>query len=1319
MQNLIFQSSGSDSSSSSSSSDSDSSCDSTESTDSSGSDSDSSVSDSSSSLSKSKTLPGSKKEVAGLHDKTNGTSNTLTTDRSFSVSQCNYESGKVRIKLAALKIPERQLQVPTGKMCFTAGNSEQDLRSKSVENVHDAEKFAKNESIEKYGSGKSSISEPATPLRRSSRNNDLERKTPVPSVKSKDSGEADNQLLVPQNHSSATEKKTKNLEKQQEVSQAKHDSKQKSSKGLSLINAVPVRPLNEFVTMTLNNGQLSSNKQICNAEVPSTEEDLSDHHKKFVDPMVYLQKRDVTILPVTPGQTSHLLKQSSNLFPTKDEVSILSSFKTTGNSSMHSSSLAGRRSSTRRSSLEKSDKILSSKQSEVSPSRRLNFNNSVFESFPQLFNNAGKNRDVSIEPVFSNGTPITAKTSLSRNTESKTVPVPSTIQHKKGDAQHRAGKEKLAPKGSIIDKIGKNLRKAKSESPKKVDVTNVNRGERVKIPVPANSKVTESYCVSNKSKVVNSGGTSNAKSNNKLSIFSTALGRSRSVANVNEDTPSSLKNSSKYFSEESMAVNSVNKVRKRISELTGQRSVKGKLVYGDKLQADRASKNIESPNLFDNSHTTSSSIASTPSPVKTKAARKYIPEPEPLPPLKKKKKFKKSRVKVKKKKSSKRKTRKVVIPVKKKEIDQAALKTVDDLCSAIRRNCILRGDSSRLKKKVDPFIFDRISFKNFKTPLIPVDIIPAPAQYQSEKVYSKSCTSSPTKQARRRKTSKSESHSNDEDCNGGEVHRLPLKKRHHKADSPQNGNLSFEEALKLKKSKKRFTSSTPLFGNTEPFQCAIHMGSSAKSQFFENLGSGKPGLTVEFEDFKSCLIKEVKAGKGGTRRRAENKSKRSEIVEVAILPEVTETKRRSTRTPKPKILDMETVEPSKSPSISPKKKTVAPITPTKKEELENFPPSPRPPAPKTYGKRIARKRIGTTELDAVPAKKAKEEIPEEVSIKVDSDDEEEIKLSVIKELEVIEMEPSRPPTPVSAPSPTQKPSTSSSPAASPASVTRKRRKVNKTGFPSVKKKKKSSINGPTPIVKQISEDSSSSLIKIDSTEAEVIDDIQRSDVPVITSEPNEFDRFTPNEFLEELEDKHRFTLSLGDRVKMRKRSSMDAKALAANMALFKAEMPSICPAFLDVVDPPIVVPMKSYLSNGLLSTQYKLDDESTIGSHPLRVPDRVCLLPDYADDYLFVQPREYELPFDIWCFGVIDAKYHFEEWLNVKREKEEAEAKARRLEKRRKSDSAAGSSSGEGSGSNNAGSIASSKGRSKKVQMPEVIPQSWHFKRIKTSEYII
>jgi len=279
---------------------------------------------------------------------------------------------------------------------------------------------------------------------------------------------------------------------------------------------------------------------------------------------------------------------------------------------------------------------------------------------------------------------------------------------------------------------------------------------------------------------------------------------------------------------------------------------------------------------------------------------------------------------------------------------------------------------------------------------------------------------------------------------------------------------------------------------------------------------------------------------------------------------------------------------------------------------------------------------------------------------------------------------------------------------SPESVGRakKRRKVNRTGFPMAKKKRKKPQFG----LLAVSSPSATSLdIPSSSTEAEdsttlleqkksIVKILEPSPLPVVVKSGESGRKSRKPE-------KTQFSSTLTERVKTaRRRVSVDNASKADDEKLLKSL--GISTAFLNIVNPPVLLAEKTnYLVAGVYSAHYKSSNPEDKES--LRNSFKTTALPwitdpDPATTNGLFQKQNYELPYDIWVLGAIRAREKLEE--AKKKRQEERKLQATEEHKRIVK-------------TETDGELSFTK--LKKPRLPTEFPASWKYKKIKLSKLIL
>lgn len=742
-------------------------------------------------------------------------------------------------------------------------------------------------------------------------------------------------------------------------------------------------------------------------------------------------------------------------------------------------------------------------------------------------------------------------------------------------------------------------------------------------------------------------------------------------------------------------------------------------------------------------------------PVKTKAAKKYIPDDHLVIPIvvtpatpvsaapkkgktddnkakKRKRKIKKSSSKDKKKQERKDKKAKKKKSRKKSPND---FDGYNDVCKAIA-NLSLKGaesEKSCARKSVqpkEPFTFQLRKFTNFDKDLkLPLQI-PGPRSNSFPKYPVASSSGRKRKlhivnDKMMKETSQSSS--------SNQLQRLPLKKRHHHT-SPVDKNYS----ITLKKEHKFAT--LPDFKPGEfktlpsaPICFKWKKDNGRITDFGDLLKPAPTSLTSSTVGKRDETLIETstKSQKSTAAKKQASPKKKSlispdiTIVTSSNLNNSPESTRRSGRIRnKPKKLNWEksAEQPNTNQTDYSPQKEISEVAATSKRESRRLKADPcsnqnddvviiaesiRTPNLINSSKSKARKRAPpTSPEEEVPAKKIKVEIGTATTADCDTSlNESEISTEVETDLESLQSPPSS-----ATSTPLTSPPQLSMQQILPQAQGKKRRKVNRTGFPSIKKKRK----GVSTTSK-----STTAAMEADGANRSVPESLQKDfkeeQEVVMKEEASEAETGIPDESEDQIISLDGFSLTLTERVKMRKRISLDGRlSLGESQASdSRPEIPGLIPDLVDLPNPPVVVPLKyNYMPCGLLSNYFKCTDPNSRMRSELEKSNPVLPLPPDAEsgEFSTITPKDFRLPFDIWTMGVIRARNIYEAVQQKRREEAEAEkaaaAAARKEEARlarRKSEAAV--SSGD---PNNA--------KPKRTKMPEVIPPSWTFKKIKSSK---
>ncbi|ODM98315.1 Histone-lysine N-methyltransferase ASH1L [Orchesella cincta] len=710
-------------------------------------------------------------------------------------------------------------------------------------------------------------------------------------------------------------------------------------------------------------------------------------------------------------------------------------------------------------------------------------------------------------------------------------------------------------------------------------------------------------------------------------------------------------------------------------------------------------------------------------PIKTKAAKKYIPEdhlviPEvkvtPPTPSSKKTNGKEDRKKKKKKlkKSSKDK--------KKKKKNHKKLppepEGLRDVCGRILSFNMSDNSPKKSSNPLQDGPFRLNIYSNFDK-LLAFEI--PPTTRNSFPRIPVASTSTGRKRKVHVVNDKDKIKAISAENHSTQLQRLPLKKRHHHTNSPSSEDKGSDTPTINFDSKQTFSLppgfTRPTFEITNPNSPVFKTKKEweFKSDFSDLM---KPQPTP----LSPSLAKEKQvesATKTGSSRKQKPPAKKQSLPvpkkkQAVVSPDITAiaSTRRSGRIRKPRKLDLESPECPSSRATSPQKSaTVKPI----KKEVTTMMMKPNSPATdlamddnkggdgtamgvvpsspvRTRPAMGSRKRTVTTPLkDEIPTKKFKSATDCDNSLT-----ESEISTEVETDVETLVQSP-------------QSSSTTVTPITSP--PPKKRRKVNRTGFPSVKKKRKSGV-------KAFSSKDSPSMDGADGAT-----DIQ---IKVEQVEVNQGSAEGPSQSVETavLEEEEEdaisqanksslaFSLSLSERVKIRKRSSLDSRtSFSDSNEIEGGEVPGLILDLVHIPDPPLVVPEKdNYLPCGLLSNYYKCEDPTQRIRSLAEINNR--MLPFAADpesgEFNTTTNREFKLPYEIWCMGVLRAKNMYDSYMQQKREAEEVAAAAAAQEAAAKKRDAKA-----------VNSAAAGASKIKKEKMPEVVPPSWNFKKIKTNTY--
>lgn len=806
--------------------------------------------------------------------------------------------------------------------------------------------------------------------------------------------------------------------------------------------------------------------------------------------------------------------------------------------------------------------------------------------------------------------------------------------------------------------------------------------------------------------------------------------------------------------------------------------------------------NVHCNSIINNNYTSSTppNHGQIITPVRTKAAKKYIPDDHlvipqvvvtPPTPVatpkktkaedashKKKKKVKKSSSKDKKKEKKKKK------PHKKTPPEPEGFK---DVCNGLT-SLILKDGSEKVSRAAttsvqqklrEPYIFELRKFENIDETMSKFSH-PAPPRSNSFPRTPVASTSH-TGSGRKRKLNIVNDRMK-EASQSTQLQRLPLKKRHHHAssvDKSESGGRVFSKEQKFG-TEPGFTRPSFEIGNgASSCTSTFNFRSETNSDFGDLLRSPSQSTSthssskeneIDAIPSRSSSVGAKRKSQGGASTKKQRHSvagrkqsplkKKQTIVSPDICDAPDLTRRTSGRIRKPRKLDLEveSQETASSPSRTPSsQKSVlnnkSPKREVKKIKIENAnvvaPPIEEvivvevPTANEVPRGRGRKRNMPKPSEESVPTKKSKVA----PTIECDSSlNESEISTEVETDGEAIIMSPpsSATATPLTSPLQHQQ-----------QQQPKKRRKVNRTGFPSIKKKKKSigftkSVVTPSSTPTLVDSSGSHSItpgVKDDvlSTPASTTPSAQltidkKDDGVVVISKVKKEGYDDVVEVKAEPTPSHSaaaftnmlstsgFTFSLSERVKMRKRASLDDRVALGEEAgsESKPEIPGLILDLVHMSNPPVVVPPKNnYLPCGLLSNFFKsMDPNQRYRSIPEQNNAVLVMPPDpESAEFTTTVLRDYMLPHDIWCMGVLRARNLYEAWEQQRREEEEIErAEIAALKKeeaaiakkeRRKSefDTASVASSTENT-------------KPKKLKMPEKLPSSWSFRRLKSSKFI-
>ena len=713
------------------------------------------------------------------------------------------------------------------------------------------------------------------------------------------------------------------------------------------------------------------------------------------------------------------------------------------------------------------------------------------------------------------------------------------------------------------------------------------------------------------------------------------------------------------------------------------------------------------------------------SPVKTKAAKKYIPDQVDQHSLVIPRVDKGLSKKENKKKKKSKKSR------SKEKLKSEQMKALEELCELVRLGCYVSRSPKRKKTETATktsdglpagFTFKRVTYEVKHNPLIPFDQIPPPPRDVMLQHRAQAPASSPTASKKRKQFAVKDRGNRLRDSGsdlsissestGSDLQRLPLKKRHHhNSSTPEN------------RAKVTTTSRRPTykFGVSDPLMPRIFpagkLGSSTLLEKTKLLKSFHDLINPEESVAGTAPAKESKRRSGRSRKSASSVSDASPEASTEVVP---------------------------LPSVS--KFLIQPTNVLVVKEVIATPPEIRN---KRKNSRRLESSSGSDSPTVSPRKKVKSEVhiaPMEVlevyDVEVFKEKEE---LTLLNDNEMLTVSvPSAVTDATSIGTPLEgtphssstTPNRSSSGGIKP--IRTKRRRPNKTGFPSTKKKKpKQTKSFPegilTPQSSGVEESGNESAITLDETAAETTEDesimmklenVEATDDEASTAETEagteESKALEPLETTADgtlLGDDEKFSASLTERVKIRRRKSVDN--LMALVESGDLNIPGLCKSLLNVPDPPVIVPPKTnYLPAGMLGNFFKrasicdpvppkqdpsppVVTESPRGkkkkakTESLPWSSKILPASEYPTGMHLKKLDTYLLPYDVWCYGVIHTRTLFEEWKEKRKEEIEAAAEARKSERRRKSESTK---------------------RVRKSIMPENAPPSWKFKKIRQSK---
>lgn len=563
-----------------------------------------------------------------------------------------------------------------------------------------------------------------------------------------------------------------------------------------------------------------------------------------------------------------------------------------------------------------------------------------------------------------------------------------------------------------------------------------------------------------------------------------------------------------------------------------------------------------------------------------------------------------------------------------------------------------------------------------------------------------------------------------------QIQRLPLKKRHHHTSSVEKSsgiNLpdvgsGHKFGVETKPGFVRQVFQTTSSGSKWRVEGSADFGVLKKRQSESSTNSS----TKENESSpgKTGAKKGRPSGKGKAAKNMRQSEPNKKIVLSPDIVDAPDTHRRSSRPRSARKLQLDNAnEEEKKPVVETKVEKRGVRKETKKlktgidesvttalaspddEDVSILTKASTSPLKRGGGRKRNISLIG--EPESGPLKKIK--LTNGGGIEIESLNESEISTEVETDVEQTMMSPPSSVTTTPLTSPPQQQSV------------KKRRKVNRTGFPSVKKKKKVvplKVPKATPVQEGAIKMEEEATAEPPSPAVGIIE--KKDDIIIIKREP-------PRESIEERESLEEVLPGPSHSLKhVPKFTSMlatcgyvDSSEPSLPVGDVKGVMPEVILDLAQTPNPPVVVPPKSnYLPCGLLSNFFKHEDPETRTRGSTERENPLLPLPPDPESSEFTTTirRDYVLPYDIYCMGYLRAKELFDADENLKKQ-EEASEKALRKEELAAARYAARRKS-EVDTSSIASSTGSGSSKPKKAKLPENQPSSWSFRKLKSSKFV-